>query len=76
MATITFTDFYGTKRTGEIEKSGFIGEQKWLAVSVDGVNWLVPQGKKHGKRLRWPNNATAICEEEYPAEYAQVMEQI
>jgi len=68
MATITFTDFYGTERTGEIEKSGFIGEQKWLAVSVDGVNWLVSQG--------WPNNATAICEEEYPAEYAQMMEQI
>lgn len=65
---ITFTDFYGDTRSGEIQKTGFISEQKWHAVSVKGINWLVPEG--------WPNNATAICEEEYPAEYAEMMAQL
>lgn len=62
--TIEF-NYEGKDYTGELEGEFFIEEQKWRKVSVDGINWLVPQG--------WPNNAYAICEEEHPAAYSRML---
>lgn len=65
MNTIKFHDEQSNNDLiGEIEKQGFVGEQKWIAVTVEGIDWVVPQG--------WPNNASPICRESEPAAYEEI----
>jgi hypothetical protein len=67
--TINFYDpESGKEITGEVLTEGFVADQKWLGVRVDGVRWAVPEG--------WPNNALPVCEESSPAEYAELEETI
>jgi hypothetical protein len=54
--------------SGEVEKQGFIGEQKWLAVSAAGIDWVVPQG--------YPNNALPVCRESEPEAYEEIASQL
>lgn len=68
MQTVNFYDENGNQLTGEIKKTGLIGEQKWLAVSVEGIDWAVPQG--------WPNNAAPICRESEPEAWEEIISQI
>lgn len=63
----TFTDpGSGAEIKGEAFASKRIGEQLWVAVSVEGVNWALPLG--------WPNNAQPICEEISPEEYGEIFD--
>lgn len=62
--TIEF-NYEGENYKGELQGELSIEGQRWQKVNVEGINWLVPQG--------WPNNATAICEEEFPQEYAEMV---
>ena len=69
MGTITFNDpEAGIERTGNIEATGFVGEQQYHAVESDGVDWIIPIG--------WPNNQLPICRESDPDGYFEIYDQI
>lgn len=55
----------GKHLCGEVRKSGYIDEQKWIDVLVDGVQWAVPVG--------WPNNCNPVCKESESEAYREIV---